>query len=519
MHTSAMLEISQLAVALPDGTQVLRDVSMQAHPGEAIALMGPSGAGKTTLLKALFDRESLEAEGFEISCVHFAAGSELALVPQRGALFDHVDAAGNIELAMRHGVTDDRDAGRWLQAVELDPDWVLQRRPVNRLSGGQAQRLAVARALASGRRILFLDEPTVGLDPSRVRGLATQLRTLCDQGAVVVVITHDTQFAAELADRVFMLQHGTLQPIDLPRRQQPGCRATHEMAGARYAIESALFGAIPPNEGPGRPASPFDPGKAARRLLRTVLDPFAVLARAPLEIPGYALSHPQDFAHVSGYALRQSLLRPLPFYFVVSLLLGFTVLYVLASFGGEFGPGQAISIVRGLPLIALAPPLTAFLFVAASSNSVNAWLGGMKLTGQTGALEALGISRRAYLWGPAWAALVVAFLAVSFVFALGFLSGSVLLCALYDIPDALAIMTGDLFDPPPERAVYRIRAFALVVIYACGCASDTIARADEPKDGADAVTRAMTRSVVYCTLFVVAWELASLGFVRAWGST
>lgn len=512
------LIIDQLRVSLPTGAEVLRDISLRAVRGEAIAIMGPSGAGKSTLLRALFDQDSLHDDGFRVGFARFSADGDLALVPQRGALFDHIDAAGNIELAMRHGRPDPRGVGDWLRAVDLDERWAINRRPVGHLSGGQAQRLAVARALASGRRILFLDEPSVGLDPVRVKGLSAQLRQLCDvDGAVVVVVTHDTQFAAELADRVVLLDRGTLVPLPVPQRSYAGCRVGQEMAAARTAVESALFGALSAADAHARPARPIDPLRVALRLLRALTDPFAVLFRAPLGIPAYVLRHPRDFAHVFWYCLRQSLIRPLVFYFVVAILLGFTVLYVIASFGGEFGPAEAISIVRGLPIVALTPPLTAFLFVAASSNAVNAWLGGMKLNGQVAAMEALGIRRTAYLWGPAWAALVTAFLAVAVTFALGFLIGSLILCFWDSVPDPLALMTGDIFDPPPERAGYRIRAVMLVAIYAAGIASDAIARADEPKEGADAVTRSMTKSVVYCTLMVVAWELVSLIALRVLG--
>jgi len=513
------LAIDRLRVALPNGATVLSGVSLHAARGEAIAIMGPSGAGKSTLLRALFDQDGLHEDGFEVGFARFAADGDLALVPQRGALFDHIDAAGNIELAMRHGNADGRTVADWLHAVDLDANWAITRRPVGHLSGGQAQRLAVARALASGRRILFLDEPSVGLDPVRVKGLSAQLRRLCDDGgAVVVVVTHDTQFAAELADRVLLLDAGTLAPLPVPPRAQAGCRVGEEMAAARTAIESALFGALSAVDGRARPARAIDPVRVALRLLRGLTDPFAVLLRAPLGVPGYVVKHPRDFAHVFWYCLRQSLLRPLIFYLIVAILLGFTVLYVIASFGGEFGAAEAISIVRGLPIVALTPPLTAFLFVAASSNAVNAWLGGMKLSGQVAAMEALGIRRTAYLWGPAWTALVAAFLVVATTFAIGFLIGSLILCAWYDVPDALALMTGDFIDPTPDRAAYRVRAVALVLIYAVGIASDAIARADEPKEGADAVTRSMTKSVVYCTLMVVAWELVSLVLLKITGA-
>lgn len=90
-----------------------------------------------------------------------------------------------------------REIARWLTVVGRDPEWASKSRPVASLSGEQAQRLAVARALASGRKVLVLDESSVGLDPSRVIELVQVLRALCDtQAASVINVTHDPTFAA-----------------------------------------------------------------------------------------------------------------------------------------------------------------------------------------------------------------------------------------------------------------------------------------------------------------------------------
>jgi ABC-type transporter Mla maintaining outer membrane lipid asymmetry permease subunit MlaE len=161
-------------------------------------------------------------------------------------------------------------------------------------------------------------------------------------------------------------------------------------------------------------------------------------------------------------------------------------------------------------VIALAPALSAILFVAASGSATNAWLGAMGLTRQTLALEALGVDRRRYLWAPAWVALGVAYLLVAALFALGMLAGGWLVCRHYGVPGAWQLLTGDLIDPRPERVRYTVRAAFLVWIYAWGIASDVVAKGGADKDEADAVTRGMTASVVACTLWVVAWELVTV---------
>jgi len=211
------------------------------------------------------------------------------------------------------------------------------------------------------------------------------------------------------------------------------------------------------------------------------------------------------------HVLRQSLWRPLPFYAIVSTLLGFTVLYVVSRVVPPgVRPGRAIELVGASYITALTPPLAAFLFVATSGNAVNAWLGGMGLTHQVTALEALGIPRTRYLWAPSWVALSLAFLVGALIFAGGLLLGGVLLCQLDGVEGGAQILVTDLFDPAPDRVPYVVRAGWLLWIYAFGIASDAVARGSAPKESSDAVTAAMTKSVVACTLWVVVLELSSV---------
>ncbi len=223
------------------------------------------------------------------------------------------------------------------------------------------------------------------------------------------------------------------------------------------------------------------------------------------------MRHPRDAAVVARRVAVQALARPLVFYAIVSTLIGYTVLYVISKVGGAgVRPDALLRQLGGSHVVALAPALSALLFVAASGSATNAWLGAMGLTRQTLALDALGVDRRAYLWAPAWLALAVSYLVVAAVFALGMIAGGLLVCRAHGIPDGWALLTGDLLDPRPERLVYALRAGFLVWIYAWGIASDVVAKGGAPKPEADAVTRGMTASVVACTLWVVAWELVTV---------
>jgi ABC-type transporter Mla maintaining outer membrane lipid asymmetry permease subunit MlaE len=214
---------------------------------------------------------------------------------------------------------------------------------------------------------------------------------------------------------------------------------------------------------------------------------------------------------VAGRVCRHTALRPLPFYAIVSVLIGYTVLYVISKVGGAgVRPDALIRQIGGSYVVALAPPLSAMLFVAASGSATNAWLGAMDLGKQALALEALGVSRRSYLFGPAWLAMGVSYLVVAALFGAGMIAGGLILCRQYGMAGGLELLTGDLFDPRPERTGHAVRAGFLVWVYAWGLASDVVGRGGAPKADADAVTRAMTGSVVASTLWVVSWELLTV---------
>ena len=140
----------------------------------------------------------------------------------------------------------------------------------------------------------------------------------------------------------------------------------------------------------------------------------------------------------------------------------------------------------------------------------------MSLTRQTIALRALGIGEARYLWVPAWLGLVVAHLLLSGIFVLGMLLGGVAYLELR-VPElsgnpgfAWELLTADIVDPPPERAVFRVRALGLIGVYALGIAGDAIAKGSKDKHSAEEVTIAMVRSVMVTTLWIVALELGSL---------
>src|SRR4051812_13653584 len=142
------LVVRGLRVALPDGRVLIDGVDLTIAAGEVVVLLGGSGAGKSTFARVLFERDELAATGFDVVAAELALDrDQLGLVPQRGALFDHLDIRGNLELALRHArgpAPDGDEAAAWLGRVGLDPDLAAPGTPVTQLSGGQAQRVAVA---------------------------------------------------------------------------------------------------------------------------------------------------------------------------------------------------------------------------------------------------------------------------------------------------------------------------------------------------------------------------------------
>src|SRR3954469_20267822 len=197
-------------------------ISFTVAPGEVFGLLGPNGAGKTTTVGVLPTRVTKTSglatvAGIDVAADPVAARAVLGVVPQRPNLDRSLDARGNLVWhAAYHGVP--RAKRRALADELLERMGLAEKATTNpdELSGGQAQRLIIARGLMHDPQVLFLDEPSTGLDPQARLFVHDRVVELAASGVTVVLTTHDMDEAAKLADRVGIVDHGRLLALDTP---------------------------------------------------------------------------------------------------------------------------------------------------------------------------------------------------------------------------------------------------------------------------------------------------------------
>ena len=216
-----MLQVTGLSVAF-DGVEVLAGIDLEVDEGEIVVLLGPSGCGKSTLLRTIAGLETPTAGRVAWAGLDLTAtpphGRDFGLVFQDHALFPHLDVAGNVSFGPEvAGMPPDQLAHRVERTLELVGLAGFGQRSVDTLSGGEAQRVALARSLAPGPRLLMLDEPLGALDRSLRDRLIGELGTLLRRlGQAAVHVTHDHDEAFALADRIAVLGDGRIQRIGTP---------------------------------------------------------------------------------------------------------------------------------------------------------------------------------------------------------------------------------------------------------------------------------------------------------------
>ena len=209
-----MLAVSDLHVAYGE-SEVLHGLDFEVAPNEIVAIMGRNGMGKTTLMKSMIGlvpsaKGAIRIGGSEITGLksHQRVAQGVAYVPQGRMIFSTMTVEENVETGLT--VTGERKVPG--DIYELFPVLLeMKDRRGGNLSGGQQQQLAIARALASKPKVLLLDEPTEGIQPSIIREMARTLRRIRDERGLSIVVSEQVlSFALDVADRVLVLENGRI---------------------------------------------------------------------------------------------------------------------------------------------------------------------------------------------------------------------------------------------------------------------------------------------------------------------
>jgi len=198
------------------GSHILRDLAFEARMGEVTVVLGRNGVGKTTLLKSLMGvvplkTGSVKLDGLDLTRVppYERVRAGVGYVPQGREIFGRLTVEDNLRMGLAT-----RPGGTAIppELFELFPvlQQMLQRRGGD-LSGGQQQQLAIARALAAGPKLLMLDEPTEGIQPSIIKDIGRVIRMLADRKTMAIVLVEQYyDFAAEIADQYLVMERGQI---------------------------------------------------------------------------------------------------------------------------------------------------------------------------------------------------------------------------------------------------------------------------------------------------------------------
>lgn len=235
MSSTSLLEMKHVKKTF-GSLEVLKDISIEVNEGEVVAIIGPSGSGKSTFLRCATLLENMD-EGTLSYCGESATLNEsgaaqyvdkkklhsirnnFGLVFQNFNLFPHfsvlknvIDAPINVQKRDKAEVT--AEARELLKKVGLENK---EDSYPGQLSGGQQQRVAIARALAMNPKMLFFDEPTSALDPEITAGILKLLRELANEKMTMVIVTHEIDFARNVADRVIFMDGGVIVEEGKPK--------------------------------------------------------------------------------------------------------------------------------------------------------------------------------------------------------------------------------------------------------------------------------------------------------------
>lgn len=215
---TAIISINNLSKTFDGGFQALKDINLDINQGEIIALLGPNGAGKTTLISTICGivtptEGSITVAGFDIQKNYRQARSIIGLVPQELTIetFETVTNVLEFSRGLFGKKKNPAHIEKVLKSLSL---WDKKDNRLRTLSGGMKRRVLIGKALAHEPDILFLDEPTAGVDVELRKEMWQVIRDLRKTGVTVILTTHYIEEAEEMADRIGVINHGQIILVD-----------------------------------------------------------------------------------------------------------------------------------------------------------------------------------------------------------------------------------------------------------------------------------------------------------------
>lgn len=223
-----MIKIEHVSKQFPN-ILALDDVSLHIHPNEIICLIGPSGSGKSTLLRSINGLEIVDSGKIYVQGEEIDGNNEkqmcqvrtkMGFVFQHFNLFPHLTVLENMTLGPVEVQGRDKEEAK-AEALQLLERVGLSEKAneyVNKLSGGQKQRVAIVRALCMKPEIMLFDEPTSALDPEMVKEVLDVMRELAKANMTMVIVTHEMNFAKEVASRIIFMDEGKIIEENTPEK-------------------------------------------------------------------------------------------------------------------------------------------------------------------------------------------------------------------------------------------------------------------------------------------------------------
>jgi len=215
---TSIISVKDLSKTYASGLHALRGIDLEIQKGEIFGLLGPNGAGKTTLINIICgivtpSSGTVTVDGYDILRDYRAARSRIGLVPQElaTAMFETVWSQMKFSRGLFGKTMDVNFLEKVLRDLSL---WNKRNDKIMSLSGGMKRRMLIAKALSHEPQILFLDEPTAGVDVELRHGLWQMVRNLRDSGVTVILTTHYIEEAEEMADRIGVINDGEIKVVE-----------------------------------------------------------------------------------------------------------------------------------------------------------------------------------------------------------------------------------------------------------------------------------------------------------------